>query len=67
MDLSLGALIHRPDTRIIPFRKATGCKIHVSGAEYNVAADLADCFKMRVAVVSAISNIPKLYALSSVV
>ena len=29
---------------IIPFRKATHCDIHVSGGEFNVAANLADCF-----------------------
>ena len=29
--LSLGALVHRLDPGIIPFRKATECKIHVSG------------------------------------
>jgi 2-dehydro-3-deoxygluconokinase len=36
--LSLGALIHRLDTGIIPFRKATECQIHVSGGEFNVSA-----------------------------
>ncbi|MGA3264022.1 MAG: PfkB family carbohydrate kinase [Terracidiphilus sp.] len=36
--LSLGALVHRLDPEIIPFRKATECGIHVSGGEYNVAA-----------------------------
>jgi len=30
--LSLGALVHRLDPGTIPFRKATECKIHVSGA-----------------------------------
>ena len=38
--LSLGALVHRLDPGIIPFRKATECKIHVSGGEFNVAANL---------------------------
>ena len=33
--VSLGALIHRLDPGIIPFRKATECKIHVSGGEFN--------------------------------
>jgi protein SCO1 len=42
--LSLGALVHRLDPGIIPFRKATECKIHVSGGEFNVAANLSDCF-----------------------
>jgi len=56
--LSLGALVHRLDTGIIPFRKATECQIHVSGGEFNVAANLADCFGMRTAVVSAMSDYP---------
>jgi len=56
--LSLGALIHRLDTGIIPFRKATECKIHVSGGEFNVAANLADCFQMRTAICSAMVDYP---------
>ncbi len=38
--LSLGALVHRLDPGIIPFRKATHCDIHVSGGEFNVSANL---------------------------
>src|SRR6516225_6453119 len=56
--VSLGALVHRLDPGIIPFRKASECKIHVSGGEFNVAANLADCFGMRTAVVSAMSDYP---------
>lgn len=56
--LSLGALVHRLDPGIIPFRKATACQIHVSGGEFNVAANLADCFGMRTAVASAMSDYP---------
>src|SRR5664280_3660837 len=56
--LSLGALIHRLDTGIIPFRKASECKIHVSGGEFNVAANLSDCFGMKTAVASAMSDYP---------
>jgi len=56
--LSLGALIHRLDTGIIPFRKATECRIHVSGGEFNVAANLSDCFKMRTSIVCAKVNYP---------
>lgn len=56
--LSLGALVHRLDPGVVPFRKATECKIHVSGGEYNVAANLADCFQMRTGVVSAIVDYP---------
>src|SRR6204780_4153628 len=56
--LSLGALVHRLDTGIIPFRKATECKIHVSGGEFNVAANLADCFGMKTAIASAMVDYP---------
>jgi 2-dehydro-3-deoxygluconokinase len=56
--LSLGALVHRLDTGIIPFRKAAECQIHVSGGEFNVAANLADCFGMKTAIVSAMSDYP---------
>ena len=56
--ISLGALVHRLDPGIIPFRKASHCDIHVSGGEFNVAANLADCFCMKTAVVSAMVNYP---------
>lgn len=56
--LALGGLIHRLDPGIIPFRKATECRIHVSGGEFNVAANLADCFQMKTAIVSAMVNYP---------
>jgi 2-dehydro-3-deoxygluconokinase len=56
--LSLGALVHRLDPGIIPFRKATQLDIHVSGGEFNVAANLADCFKMRTGLASAMVNYP---------
>jgi 2-dehydro-3-deoxygluconokinase len=56
--LSLGALIHRLDPGIVPFRKATDCRIHVSGGEYNVAANLSDCFGLRTGIVSAMSDYP---------
>src|SRR5258707_1250142 len=56
--LSLGALVHRLDPGIVPFRKATECQIHVSGGEYNVAANLADCFRLRTAIVTAMVDYP---------
>jgi 2-dehydro-3-deoxygluconokinase len=56
--LSLGALVHRLDPGIIPFRKATECAIHVSGGEFNVAANLADCFRMNTGIVSAMVDYP---------
>lgn len=56
--LSLGALVHRLDPGIIPFRKAHECQIHVSGGEFNVAANLADCFGMTTGVASAMVKYP---------
>jgi 2-dehydro-3-deoxygluconokinase len=56
--ISLGALVHRLDPGIIPFRKATECHIHVSGGEFNVAANLADCFRMRTGIVTAMVDYP---------
>ena len=51
--LSLGALVHRLDPGVIPFRKARSFDVHVSGGEYNVAANLASCFGLRTAVATA--------------
>ncbi|HZR20406.1 MAG TPA: sugar kinase [Verrucomicrobiae bacterium] len=56
--VSLGALVHRLDPGIVPFRKATECKIHVSGGEFNVAANLSDCFKLKTAMATAIVDYP---------
>jgi 2-dehydro-3-deoxygluconokinase len=56
--LSLGALVHRLDPAIIPFRKARSLEIHVSGGEYNVAANLADCFGLRTGIATAMVNYP---------
>lgn len=56
--LSVGALVHRLDPGIIPFRKATECKIHVSGGEFNVAANLADCFRLQTGVATAMVDYP---------
>ena len=56
--LSLGAMVHRLDPGIVPFRKATQCQIHVSGGEFNVAANLSDCFGMKTGIVSAMSDYP---------
>src|SRR5436309_9865574 len=56
--LSLGALVHRLDPGIIPFRKATECKIHVSGGEFNCAANLSDCFGLNTAIASAMVDYP---------
>jgi 2-dehydro-3-deoxygluconokinase len=56
--LSLGALVHRLDPGSIPFRKATECHIHVSGGEFNVAANLADCFGMQAGIATAMVDYP---------
>ena len=54
--LSLGALVHRLDPGSIPFRKARSFEVHVSGGEYNVAANLADCFGLRTGIATAMVN-----------
>ncbi len=56
--VSIGALVHRLDPGIIPFRKATECKIHVSGGEFNVAANLADCFRLNTGIATAMVDYP---------
>ena len=56
--LSLGALVHRLDPGIVPFRKATECQIHVSGGEFNCAANLADCFRLKTGVATAMVDYP---------
>src|SRR5436309_9807911 len=56
--LALGALVHRLDPGVVPFRKATECQIHVSGGEFNVAANLADCFGLETGVASAMVGYP---------
>lgn len=56
--VSLGALVHRIDPGVIPFRKAMGCEIHVSGGEFNCAANLADCFRLETGIVSAMVSYP---------
>jgi len=56
--LSLGALVHRLDPGIIPFRKATECQIHVSGGEFNCAANLSDCFRLKTGIATAMVDYP---------
>src|SRR5260221_2493866 len=56
--LALGALIHRLDPGIVPFRKASSCSVHVSGGEFNCTANLADCFGMRTAIATAMVEYP---------
>src|SRR5579885_678146 len=56
--VSIGALVHRLDPGIIPFRKAKECQIHVSGGEFNVAANLSNCFGMKTGIATAMVDYP---------
>jgi 2-dehydro-3-deoxygluconokinase len=56
--LALGALVHRLDPGVVPFRKAHTCAIHVSGGEFNTAANLADCFRLRTGIATAMVDYP---------
>lgn len=56
--VALGALNHRVDSGIIPFSKATEWHVHPSGGEYNVAANLVNCFRLRTGIVSAMVDYP---------
>src|ERR1700686_2527607 len=56
--LALGALVHRLDPGLVPFRKARSFEIHVSGGEYNVAANLSDCFGLRTGIATAMVKYP---------
>jgi 2-dehydro-3-deoxygluconokinase len=56
--LALGALVYRLDPGVIPFRKATECEIHVSGGEFNCAANISDCFRMNTGIATAMVDYP---------
>jgi len=56
--ISLGALVHQLDPGVIPFRKANQCQIHVSGGEFNCAANLSDCFRLNTGIASAMVDYP---------
>jgi 2-dehydro-3-deoxygluconokinase len=56
--LSLGAMVIRLDTGAVPFHKATEAAIHVSGGEYNVAANLASCFGLQAGIATAMVDYP---------
>jgi 2-dehydro-3-deoxygluconokinase len=56
--VSVGAMVHRLDPGIVPFRKASQVSIHVSGGEFNVAANLADCFGMKTGIATAMVDYP---------
>ncbi|MDA8410797.1 MAG: sugar kinase [Treponema sp.] len=55
---ALGALVTRLDPGVMPFSVADSYALHVSGGEYNVAANLSRCFAQRCAVVSAMVDNP---------
>lgn len=56
--ISLGALVHRLDSGLIPVRKTTNFDVHVSGAEFNTSASLADCFELRTGICTAMVRYP---------
>jgi 2-dehydro-3-deoxygluconokinase len=56
--LALGAVVHRLDPGVVPFRKAHECQIHVSGGEFNCAANLADCFGLEAGIATALVDYP---------
>src|SRR6266446_6754470 len=51
-------MVHRLDPGVVPFRRATECQIHVSGGEFNVAANLADCFGLKTGIATAMVEYP---------
>ena len=55
---SLGAMVHRLDPGVIPFRTAKEFEIHVSGGEYNCAANLASCFGLNTGIATAMVDYP---------
>ena len=56
--LSLGALVVRLDPGVIPFEYASQLDLHVSGGEFNVAANLSRAFGQRTAIASAMVDYP---------
>lgn len=56
--LAVGALVHRLDPGVVPFPHASQLAIHVSGGEYNCAANLSSCFGMRAGIAAAMVSYP---------
>jgi 2-dehydro-3-deoxygluconokinase len=56
--LALGSVVIRLDPGVVPFRKATSYAVHVSGGEFNVAANLADAFNLRTGIATAMVDYP---------
>ncbi|HKL85210.1 MAG TPA: sugar kinase [Treponemataceae bacterium] len=56
--LGLGAMVTRLDPGLIPFTHASDYHLHVSGGEYNVAANLSRCFGLNTAFATAMVDYP---------
>ena len=56
--LSLGALIHRLDPGHHSVSQGDECSIHVSGGEFNCAANLSDCFRLKTGIATAMVDYP---------
>jgi len=56
--LALGGMAVRLDPGIVPLRRAREVAVHVSGGEYNVSANLADCFGLRAGIATAMVDYP---------
>jgi len=56
--VSVGGLVHRLDSGVVPFRKCKSVDIHVSGGEFNTSANLADCFGLKTGVCTAMVDYP---------
>lgn len=56
--VSLGAMVHRLDPGRMPFRKTRNFDVWVSGGEYNVAANLSDCFGLNTGIATAMVDYP---------
>jgi 2-dehydro-3-deoxygluconokinase len=56
--LALGAMVTRLDPGIVPFHEATSYEVHVSGGEFNVAANAAAAFGLRTGIASAMVDYP---------
>ncbi|HZJ88886.1 MAG TPA: sugar kinase [Sphaerochaeta sp.] len=56
--LSLGALVVRLDPGVTPFEYAHSLDMHVSGGEFNVAANLSRAFGQRTAIATAMVDYP---------
>jgi len=55
--LALGALIHRLDPKIVPFRKTSSYTIHINDNEFNTTANLSNCFGLRTNITTAIIDL----------